>query len=109
MFNDLSVQSDHQELVRNAYNAAFHELGLRWYWDSETFQTLVSRSPKPEDQVRHYLESHQPHLLRAYDAEFLIGVIQEKQALHCQRAAGNGAKNCRHFDWAQTLGGELGA
>jgi len=108
MFNDLPIQYRDQELVRNAYNAAFHELGLRWYWDADTYERLTRGSSTPQEQVRHYLESQQPHLLKAYDAEFLTSVILEKQSLHCERAAKRGPTRCRPFDWAQTLGGELG-
>ena len=78
MFNDLPSQFRDHESIRHAYNAAFHELDLQWYWDGETYSQLVSRNEKPEEQVRHYLEQHQSHLLRAYDAEFLITAIQQK-------------------------------
>ena len=108
MFNDLPAQYRDQETVRNAYNAAFHELGLRWHWDSETYERLTRGGSTPQEQVRHYLESQQPHLLKAYDAEFLISAILQKQSLHCERAAERGPAHRGHFDWAQTLGGELG-
>jgi len=108
MFNDLPIEYRDQELVRNAYNAAFHELGLRWYWDADTYERLTRGGATPQAQLRHYLESQQPHLLKAYDAEFLIGVVLEKQSLHCERAAQRGPMRCRPFDWSQTLGGELG-
>jgi hypothetical protein len=29
--------------------------------------------------VRSYLVAHQPHLLRAYDAEFLVNAIETKR------------------------------
>jgi len=101
MVNDLPPELMPSELERNAYNAAFYELGLRWHWDGETYAGLLRHSPKPELRVRHYLETQQPHLLRAYDAEFLTGVIQERMAQHKHCAA-------RPFDWSQAAGCELG-
>jgi hypothetical protein len=63
------------ELERNGYNVAFSELGLEWYWDQKTYADLQS-IPEEKSRVRTYLETHQPHLLRAYDAEFLVNAIQ---------------------------------
>jgi hypothetical protein len=91
---------DEQE--REAYNATFYELGLRWHWDDETCERLARHSTEPQARIRHYLETQQAHLLKAYDADFLAGVIQQRVAQH---------KPCaqRRFDWAQALGRELGA
>jgi len=61
------------EAHRNAYNAAFEELGLGWYWDSDTWARVQGRG---QEGVRSYLESEQAHLLRAYDAEFLVAAIE---------------------------------
>src|SRR6266516_3398084 len=55
------------ELERNAYNAAFYELGFRWHWDGDTFASLQAFS-KSCDRIRNYLETQHPHLLSAYDA-----------------------------------------
>ena len=107
VFNELSVQHQIEEIERNACNAAFHALGLRWYWDSATYQQLARGGLSCSEQIRHYLETQQPHLLMAYDAEFLVGAILEKKALHQVRHTAAGAT--RHFDWAQSLCGELGA
>jgi hypothetical protein len=32
--------ADPAEIDRNAYNAAFYELGLRWHWDIDTYNEL---------------------------------------------------------------------
>jgi hypothetical protein len=60
---------------RNAYNAAFHELGLSFHWDSERYQSVLCQDGEREC-VRRYLEQFQSHLLRAYDADFLVNAIQ---------------------------------
>jgi hypothetical protein len=70
---DLSDEAD-----RQAYNAAFEDLGLNWQWDQETFSAL----PRGRDGVRTYLQQEQPHLLRAYDADFLADAIEAARARH---------------------------
>jgi len=91
------------DLERDAYNATFYELGLRWHWDGETYASLLRHSEQPEARIRHYIETHQPHLLKAYDADALAVVIQQRAAQHKPCTAAH------RFDWAQSLGAELGA
>jgi hypothetical protein len=67
------------EFHRQAYNAAFNELGLPWYWDASTLQRLAA-NPEAKEPVMHYLETQQPHLLKAYDADFLINAIHSTKA-----------------------------
>jgi hypothetical protein len=74
---------DATELERGAFNAAFYELGLHVYWDKGTYQAAVATIASEHDRVRGYLEREQPHLLRAYDADFLTdAVLRAKQ--RCQ-------------------------
>lgn len=68
------------EAQRHAYNAAFEELGLGWHWDSATWAEVALQGPHG---VRRYLESRHPHLLRAYDADFLVQAIEAARA-RCQ-------------------------
>ncbi len=65
------------EAHRHAYNAAFEELGLTWYWDAATYARLQAHG---RDGVRVYLETEQSHLLRAYESDFLVGAIETTQA-----------------------------
>jgi RecA-family ATPase len=69
---------DTLEAERNAYNVAFCELGLAWHWDAQTYAELRATS-QHKCHVRSYLEAQQPHLLRAYDAEFLVDAIETKR------------------------------
>jgi hypothetical protein len=63
-------QSSHtQAPATNAYHAAFEELGLSWEWDPATH----GEGPAG---LRAYLEREQPHLLRAYDADFLVNAVE---------------------------------
>ncbi|MDP2818003.1 MAG: hypothetical protein Q8O29_06915 [Polaromonas sp.] len=73
------------EAHRHAYNAAFEELGLTWYWNAATYARLQVHG---RDGVRIYLETEQSHLLRAYEAEFLVGAIETTQA-RCYASMGH--------------------
>ena len=59
---------------RSAYNAAFWRLGFSWQWDPATYRELAL-IPQEKERIRRYLERHQPHLLKAYDSDFLCEVI----------------------------------
>ena len=72
---DLNCQSNAAETERNSYNLAFCELDLEWYWDANTYAGLQVVSEK-QSRVQAYLEAHRPHLLRAYDADFLTNAIE---------------------------------
>ncbi len=74
------------ETHRQAYNAAFEELGLNWHWDAVTFACLPAQG---RDGVRAYLESEHPHLLRAYDADFLADAVETAKARFYATMAGN--------------------
>lgn len=103
----LRQDDDAAELERSAFNAAFYELGLRWHWDSDTFRALAARADE-RVRLRSYLESEQPHMLRAYDAEFLINAILTAKArcrdalVHCPPRA------LPRFNWADARWGEVG-
>jgi len=64
---------------RHSVNRAFRELGLRFQWDERTWAEL-SAMPDVREQLRYYLPRHQPHLLGAYDAEFLGELVAQKLA-----------------------------
>ena len=67
------LAEQHDEAQRLAYNAAFDELGLSWSWDAETFARLPGGA---RQRVQAYLEREHPHLLRAYDADFLAEAVE---------------------------------
>lgn len=73
------------EQARHAYNAAFEELGLSWHWDAATYARLQNSA---HGAVRTYLEAEQSHLLRAYEADFLVEAIEAAKArCHASMAA----------------------
>lgn len=78
MLKVLHTQTDQAaEAHRHAYNAAFEELGLSWHWDAVTYACLQAHG---RDGLRAYLENEQSHLLRAYEADFLVNAIEAAKA-----------------------------
>ncbi|WP_076998918.1 hypothetical protein [Variovorax sp. KK3] len=106
MINDLPIQYRDDEIERNAYNAAFYELGLRWHWDRRLYDELLGLSQDAAERICHYVRTWQPHLLTAYDVAFLADLIEVKKGQHIQRSAA--CANSNYFDWAQARGAELG-
>lgn len=71
----LNSDLNDSESERSAYNMAFSELGLEWYWDAQTYAELQTVAAQ-KNRVEKYIEAHRPHLLRAYDAGFLTNAIE---------------------------------
>lgn len=60
---------------RGAYNQAFAELGLEWFWDERTYREL--RACAGDKHCIHaYIEANHPHLLRAYEGGSLANAIE---------------------------------
>ncbi len=64
----------------DAYNGAFWDLGFKWQWDAKTFCGLLSM-PDERERIRSYVKHCQPHLLKAYDLEFLADLIHANKTL----------------------------
>ena len=101
MMNDLPSSVTESGSEHEAYNAAFYELGLRWHWDRDTYAALLRHSADPLARISHYVQMHQPHLLKAYDATFLASAIHERALRY---------KPCVHrrFDWSQAAASDVG-
>jgi hypothetical protein len=95
------------DLHRDAYNAAFYELGLKWHWDADIYQSILPRTQE-NDRLRNYLETHHPHLLKAYDAGFLVNAIQETKARCYDAMAAAHGSNDSHINWAEIQKAEIG-
>lgn len=92
-----NTATDRADQARHAYNAAFEELGLSWHWDAATYARLQAGS---RDAVRTYLETEQSHLLRAYEADFLVEAIEAARA-RCQASmVGNRAGMAPCASWS---------
>lgn len=64
---------------REALNAAFWDLGLRFQWDAATWGVLVQMEGL-EAQIDYYLRHWQPHLLAAYEPAFLAQLVEARLA-----------------------------
>ena len=62
------------EADRGAYNRAFSELGLEWYWDARTYRELQACGGD-KHCIHAYIEAQHPHLLQAYDGGSLAAAI----------------------------------
>ncbi len=62
------------EIERGAYNRAFSELGLEWYWDARTFEQLRTCNGD-KNCIQAFIEANHPHLLQAYDGGSLATAI----------------------------------
>lgn len=99
--------TDVDEVHRNAYNAAFNELGLTWHWDADTYATL-SPDADEKDRIRVYIETQHPHLLKAYDAEFLINAIKTIKARCYEVMTACRTRSAAYIDWAEINKREVG-
>jgi hypothetical protein len=85
------------QACRHAYNAAFAELGLSWHWDAATYARLQGQG---RDGVRAYLETEHSHLLRAYDADFLVDAIETTRARCYASMTGHQQRPAPRPSWA---------
>jgi hypothetical protein len=66
-------QSPIESPIPHNYAAAFDELDLSWNWDP-------ARHGGGREGLRAYVEQELPHLLRVYDAEFLVNAVESTRA-----------------------------
>jgi hypothetical protein len=92
---------------RNAYNAAFYELGLPCHFDSAAYQEVLCDDGE-RACLRQYLERHHSHLLRAYDASFLVDAIVAAKARCYDTISAAGATAGGHIDWAEIQQSQVG-
>lgn len=92
-----STAADRVDQTRHAYNAAFEELGLTWHWDATTYARLQAQG---RDTVRTYLQTEQSHLLRAYEADFLVEAIEAARARCHASMAANRASPAPYAGWS---------
>lgn len=90
---------------RNAWNAAFHELDLPWYWEAGCDLPDIGAE---RDCIRDYLARHQGHLLAVYDADFLIDAILATKERHEARCLETGGDLAAAIDWRELRQPQIG-
>ncbi len=95
------------ELELHAYNAVFYDLGLRWHWDADTYEALRAL-PAGQNRLRTYLENHQPHLLKAYDADFLSELIETRRRQMQESLRNTHLRRSAVQPWANARTHEIG-
>ena len=55
-----------------------------WRWDAATYDEL-SRIAEEHDRIGVYVERNQPHLLKAYEKDFLSNLINSTK-MRCSQA-----------------------
>lgn len=104
-----TIQHSHvADAERNAYNAAFHELGLSWFWDADHYTSAVEVADD-RTGLRNYLAQHQAHLLSAHDADFLVeAILATKARCHAQLSAA-GCSPAAFINWPELQQRQIGA
>lgn len=100
-----NIPSFEASVQRNAWNAAFHELGLSWFWDAGC------HLPGAGDErtcVRDYLTQYQPHLLAAYDADFLVDAILAAKERCAAQLGAAGCNPAAAIDWRELQQRQIG-
>ncbi len=103
MFHNIISRNDASaaaEVHRNAFNAAFYELGLPFHWDSATYQSVLCEEGERECLCA-YLSAHQAHLLTAYDATFLVDAIQLAKTRCYEALTADGCSPAAYINWAE--------
>lgn len=108
MFSSAETHAAYSEAECNAYNAAFHELGLSWFWDAGHYESAAC-GVDGRTGLRNYLAEHQPHLLTAHDADFLIeAILAAKQRCRAQLSAA-GCNPGAFINWRELQQRQIGA
>lgn len=94
------------DIHRSAYNAAFYELGLKWHWDQNHYDSVLPASEE-KAHLLSYLKTHQLHLLKAYDAEFLVDTITMTKS-RCHEALLMSGNTKPNINWAEMQQAQVG-
>lgn len=79
---------------RPAFNAAFAEAGLAWYWDEAFYGTLLDVAGGKE-RMRHYAKTHDPETAARPDFDDLLERLHGLKTAHYQQLLTSGAIRLR--------------
>lgn len=75
---------------RPAFNAAFREAGLDWYWDEALYGELLAVTGGKE-RIAHFAARHRPDFVRRPDAAERIAALHRAKTRHYTQLAASGA------------------
>lgn len=101
-----TTAQDAADIHRSAYNAAFHELGLKWHWDADHYESMLPASEE-KAHLLSYLRKHQAHLLKAYDADFLVETITAAKS-RCYQTLLISGRTRPNVNWAEMQQAQVG-
>lgn len=81
--------ADTEDAHRAAFNAAFREAGLDWYWSETEYAALLEVSGGKE-RIGHYWRQVDPRAAAAPQAGATIDAVHALKTRHYDRLAGNG-------------------
>lgn len=102
------IESAEEAMHCEAFNAAFYELGLKWYWNLPTYYKLQPDAPGLKERIQNYLEAEQPHLLKAYQPEFLVDAILNTKARCLSERLARGSTGLLGESWAAMQAAQVG-
>jgi HAD superfamily hydrolase (TIGR01509 family) len=70
-----------ESVHRCAFNAAFREAGISWYWDQRTYKRMLQVTGGKE-RIRAFARSHPPHLILSDDD---IACLHRRKTAHYTR------------------------
>ena len=75
---------------RVAFNAAFKDFGLDWYWDEDLYGKLLAVTGGKE-RMNFYLDEFRPDYQRPEDLQDMIAEIHKTKTVHYTQMLGEGA------------------
>lgn len=81
--------ADTEEAHREAFNAAFADAGLAWYWSVPTYARLLDIAGGRE-RIRHFWQAADPAAALAPGAAAVIDALHARKTLHYARLADAG-------------------
>ena len=68
---------------------------------NQLMDQALAANPSDHDRVRSYLEREQPHLLRAYDADFLADAVIRAMQRCLQSLTASGTRALPEVNWTE--------
>lgn len=87
---DGTLADNERDGHRVAFNLAFHEAGLNWFWDEAIYERLLKVFGGKE-RIRHYIEDFLPDFKAPDDLDVFILELHKLKTRHYLELIGSGA------------------